>query len=161
MLRTRAPTPTQLATGQRKPFTSQGHEIAVAVLLAARLVHRRLAALVEPEGVTTQQYNVLRILRGAGRAGLPTLTIADRLLEQTPGVTRLLDRLEAKGLIRRERCAEDRRQVLCFLTPGGRDLLARLDEPVRRSDRGVGAGLSQRQRDTLLELLTLLREGAA
>ena len=70
---------------------------------------------------------MLRILRGAGDEGLPTLEVAERMIEQTPGVTRLLDRLEIEGLIRRERCRADRRQHLCWLTSEGSRLLDRLD----------------------------------
>ena len=81
-------------------------------------------SLVASSGVTLQQYNVLRILRGSRPDGLPTLGIAARMIEQAPGITRLLDRLERKGLIRRQRCPGDRRQVLCFITEKG---LARVD----------------------------------
>ena len=80
---------------------------------------RRFSNLVEPHGISLQQYNVLRILRGAGKSGTPTLDIADRMIEKTPGITRLLDKLEAKQLVRRERCPEDRRQVLCWITNAG------------------------------------------
>ncbi|HSN86827.1 MAG TPA: MarR family transcriptional regulator, partial [Thermoanaerobaculia bacterium] len=83
------------------------------------LVRRAIARLLEPYDMTPQQYNVLRILRGAGEEGIPTLEISDRMIEQAPGITRLLDRLEAKKLVRRQRCPEDRRQVLCWLTPEG------------------------------------------
>src|SRR5215470_7514740 len=95
----------------------------------ADLVRRHATALIEPQGITLQQYNVLRILRGAGADGLPTLEVADRMIEQTPGVTRLLDRLEAKQLVRRQRCPKDRRQHLCWITPKGLALLRKLDAP--------------------------------
>ena len=84
----------------------------MTLLRTADLARRALGAVVEEHAITPQQYNVLRILRGAGASGLPTLEIADRMIEESPGITRLLDRLEAKGLVRRERCPHDRRQVL-------------------------------------------------
>ena len=99
------------------------------------LVRRVIASVVEPHGITQQQYNVLRILRGAGEKGLPTLEIADRMIEETPGITRLIDRLELKRLVTRERSATDRRQVFCRITPDGLTLLARLDEPIAEAER--------------------------
>ena len=78
---------------------------------------------------------MLRILRGAGPAGLPTLDIAARMIEHSPGITRLLDRLEARRLVRRVRCPEDRRQVLCHATPVAARLLSGLDAPVAEAGR--------------------------
>ncbi|MGD8320675.1 MAG: MarR family transcriptional regulator [Gemmatimonadota bacterium] len=106
----------------------------------ADMAKRRFAALFDPEDVTFQQYNVLRILRGAGPQGLPTLEIGERMIERTPGVTRIVDRLVSKGWVERERCTEDRRKVWCRITPSGRALLARLDEPVARADRELFDG---------------------
>jgi DNA-binding MarR family transcriptional regulator len=77
-----------------------------------------------------QQYNVLRILRGAGNTALPTLEIRARMVEQTPGITRLLDKLEQRGWVTRNRHGEDRRQVLCLITPEGKDLIDSLDDAV-------------------------------
>ncbi|MFL6289525.1 MAG: MarR family transcriptional regulator, partial [Thermoanaerobaculia bacterium] len=106
----------------------------MALIRTSDLVRRAVGRVLEPYDITMQQYNVLRILRGAGEQGLPTLEIAERMVEHAPGVTRLLDRLEAKGLVRRQRCPEDRRQVLCWLTAGGTALVERLDEPVDSAD---------------------------
>src|SRR5688572_9880482 len=86
---------------QARPFRSMAEEAALAVLRTADVLRRRLSEAMEPVGITMQQYNVLRILRGAGEGGLPTLEIADRMLERQPGITRLLDRLERKGWIER------------------------------------------------------------
>jgi MarR family transcriptional regulator, organic hydroperoxide resistance regulator len=114
-------------------------------------------AAVEPAGITHQQYNVLRILRGAAPEGLPTLAIGERLIEETPGMTRLLDRLEAKGLVRRERCREDRRQVLCWITEQGVALLGGLEAAVDEAvDRSM-AGLAPEQVEDLLHLMEKLR----
>lgn len=146
---------------QNKPFRSEHQEAFIALLRTADLMRRKVAAVVEPYGITPQQYNILRILRGAGEAGLATLAIGERLIEQTPGITRLLDRLDAKKLIRRRRCAEDRRQVLCSITVAGLDLLARLDDPVDRMDREALGMLSSREIRQLIELLDRIRHPGA
>lgn len=144
---------------QGKPFRSRGQEVVVALLRTADLVRRAVSQAVETHDITLQQYNVLRILRGAGQQGLPTLEIADRMIEHAPGVTRLLDRLEAKGLVRRERCREDRRQVLCWLTPAGLELAERLDEPVDKADVEAVAQLTPEDQEKLLRLLDAVRAG--
>src|SRR3954466_7364516 len=91
---------------QTRPFRTQREEASVALLRTADLLRRMIGTVVEPRGITAQQYNVLRILRGAGDDGLPTLDIAERMIEQTPGITRLMDRLEAKKLVVRKRCTK-------------------------------------------------------
>ena len=129
-------------------------------LRTADLLSRHTAAVVEPFGITAQQFNVLRILRGAGLAGtdgLPTLAVGERMVEQTPGVTRLLDRLEAKGLVRRQRCPKDRRQHLCWVTQKATDLLAQLDAPILASSRAAMKGLTTDQQTTLVGLLDAIR----
>ena len=125
----------------------------LGILRAADVLRRRGAALLEPHGITLQQYNVLRILRGARPDGLCTLTIADRMIEQAPGITRLIDRLEAKQLVVRVRSSEDRRQVWCRITPAGLRLLARLDESVAALDRQAVAALPRADQMRLAELL--------
>ncbi len=142
---------------QRKPFQSRAQEATVGLLRTADTVRREIARVVEPHGITLQQYNVLRVLRGAGALGLPTLEIAARMVEQAPGITRLLDRLEAKKLVRRKRCAEDRRQVLCFIVPEGLELLARLDDPMLQGDATVLGGLSRSALDGLIQSLDAVR----
>jgi DNA-binding MarR family transcriptional regulator len=128
----------------------------LGILRTADQLRRRGAALLEPYGVTLQQYNVLRILRGARPDGLCTLTIAERMVEQTPGITRLIDRLEAKRLVRRVRSDEDRRQVWCRITPEGLRLLARLDQPVAELDRAFVAGLPRADQERLAQLLAVV-----
>lgn len=142
---------------QRRPFRSRGHEGVVSLLRTADQLKRDLACVVEPHGLTLQQFNVLRILRGAGARGLPTLDIAERMIEQAPGITRLLDRLEKKALVRRERCPKDRRQVLVAITPGGLRLLAGLDGPVAEADDALLARLGSRRTVTLIRLLDDVR----
>ena len=142
---------------QRRPFQSPAHEAVVGLLRTADLVRRQMAALVEPHGITLQQFNVLRILRGAGEDGLPTLEVGDRMVEATPGVTRLLDRLEAKELVRRQRCPKDRRQHLCWITPKGAAVLQKIDVLGDRALEECLKGLRQKDRAALIGLLDALR----
>jgi DNA-binding MarR family transcriptional regulator len=125
--------------GQRRPFPSLAQEVGVGLLRTSDLIRRRLAEVVEPRGITGQQYNVLRILRGSDPEPLPVLEIASRMVEEAPGITRLLDRLVDKGLVRRRRCEADRRQVHCRITPAGLALLGELDAEVDAAlDSGLG-----------------------
>src|SRR5689334_20585055 len=96
---------------QSRPFATKAQAATVALLRTTDVVRRRLARVVERERITLQQYNVLRILRGAGGQPMSALDVAERLIEEAPGVSRLLERLVAKGLIQRERSAEDRRRL--------------------------------------------------
>jgi DNA-binding MarR family transcriptional regulator len=132
---------------------------AVSLLRTADLVRRAVGVVIDARGITVQQYNVLRILRGAGEGGLPTLEIAERMIEQTPGITRLLDRLEAKELVRRERCPTDRRQVTCRISEPGLTLLATLDVPVAEAERVALSGLTEQQLAKLVALLDKTRNG--
>ena len=143
---------------QTKPFVSVEQEGLLGILRTADHLRRRGGGLLAPYGISNQQYNVLRILRGAGKKGLPTLEIGSRLVEQAPGITRLLDRLEKKKLIRRRRCPEDRRQVLCWITVPGRDLLARLDAPIERIGRDSFKNLSNKELRVLILLLDRVRK---
>ena len=130
----------------------------VALMRTADLVRRHASALLEPHGLTLQQYNVLRILRGAGKDGLPTLTVAERLIEQTPGITRLIDRLETKGMVRRERPEQDRRQVYCFITKTGMDLLATLDPEVERVAKRIMQHVTKTEMQSFLAILEKIRD---
>jgi DNA-binding MarR family transcriptional regulator len=146
---------------QTRPFQSAYHEAFLGVMKTADCFRRAVAGIVAPFGITPQQYNVLRILRGAEPEGLPTLAIAERLIEETPGMTRLIDRLEAKGLIRRTRCKEDRRQVLCRATPAGLDLLKRIDPLIGLSERRLAAAWKESEAKTVIRLLDAAREAMA
>jgi DNA-binding MarR family transcriptional regulator len=144
---------------QRRPFSSRAEEGVVALVRTADLLRRALTAVVEPHGITLQQYNVLRILRGAGTVGLPTLEIASRMIEHAPGVTRLLDRLQAKGLVRRQRSADDRRQIRCWIEPAGLVLLERLEDAMQRAARHFMAALRDPDLDSFVQMLDALRAG--
>jgi DNA-binding MarR family transcriptional regulator len=108
--------------------------------------------------LTPQQYNALRVLRGEGDHKLATLALASRLVSRAPDITRLLDKLEERKLIERERPADNRRMVLIGLTPAGRALLADLDEQVRASHVRQLGHLSAGQ---LRELIVLLQAARA
>jgi DNA-binding MarR family transcriptional regulator len=138
-------------------FRSREQQATLGLLRTADAIKRSLAHLIEPHGITPQQYNVLRILRGAGADGLPTLTIGERMIEQTPGVTRLVDRLERKGLVARTPCPKDRRRVFCRITTKGLDLLKELDEPVNRWDAQTVSVLPASELDSLITLLDRVR----
>jgi DNA-binding MarR family transcriptional regulator len=143
---------------QNRPFQSRSHEASLGLLKTVDVLRAHLSRVLEPYGVTDQQYNVLRILRGAGAAGLPTLEIADRMIERAPGITRLIDRLEKKGLVSRKRCLTDRRQVFCILAPAGARLLARMDAPVGKA-AGALDTLGDAELATLIRLLDAIRAG--
>jgi DNA-binding MarR family transcriptional regulator len=144
---------------QNKPFESPAQEAILGLSRTTDVLQRRFAELVEPHGISLQQYNVLRILRGASKEGTPTLEIADRMIQKTPGITRLLDKLEAKHMVRRKRCPEDRRQVLCWITDAGLRVLADLDKPLVHSGAQAMQPLTNSEVRTLITLLERVRAG--
>ena len=145
---------------QSKPFPSKTAEGVVALLRTTDVLRRVLSEVVGARGITLQQYNVLRILRGAGAGGLPTLEIGERMIEQSPGVTRLLDRLEAKALVRRERCPTDRRQVTCRISADGLAVLASLEKPLERASGALLGRLGDSRTSELVHLLDEVRVAA-
>ena len=153
------PTPLQREIRQKRPFESTAQEALLGLFRTADAVGRVVSSAIEPHGITAQQFNVLRILRGAAPEPLPTLEIGERMIEQTPGITRLLDRLEAKGLVARNRCPNDRRQVHCHITPAGLKVLDTLDGPVRDAGNAVMRPLGAAGQKQLVALLDRLRAG--
>lgn len=152
-----APTVSE-AIQQTRPFRSLGQEAVIALALTAEVVRWPFQDLLAQHGgLTPQQFNVLRILRGARPNGLPTLDIAERMIERTPGVSRLLDRMADKDLVARERSGEDRRQVWCKITKKGLKLLADLDDPIDEIDDELFAALTQKETKTLIALLNRVR----
>ena len=105
--------------------------------------------------LTAQQYNLLRLLRGVFPSGLPTLDLASRLISRAPDITRMIDKLEDRGLVNRERPPDNRRVVLVALTDVGRELLSTLDQPVR--DCHVRQ-LGHMEPDQMRQLIELLQE---
>jgi len=126
------------------------------LLRTTDLLSRRLALLLKSEDLSATQYNVLRILRGS-LAGLPCGEIASRMITRDPDVTRLLDRLEKRGLISRCRETQDRRTVMARITPEGLKLLASLDEPVRNTHRAQLGHLGRKRLVALSQLLSAAR----
>src|SRR5256885_2900429 len=114
-----------------QPPHARQQEAIVNILRTANYLRTFCSPVFDAHDITAQQYNVLRILRGAGLEGLPTLEIGERMIEHAPGITRLLDRLEAKKLVRRERPSDNRRQVICYVTKAGLDLVSKLDGPMK------------------------------
>jgi len=131
---------------------SPGGIAYVALLRTADKMKTHFETVFAPFDITGQQYNVLRILRGAEPEGLPTLTIAERMIERAPGITRMIDRLEAKELVWRENCPNDRRRVYCGITEKGLNLLELLDAPVVKKNE-VFHGLSKVELAQLTALL--------
>jgi len=146
---------------QTKPFRSTAQEATIALLRTASVVTRTVARVIEPSGLSLAQYNALRIIRGAGTGGIPTLSIRERMIDEGTTITRLLDKLEDAGLIRRERTVPDRRQVMCFTTDAGRALLNELDPQVNAADEEVVAALNELQLDRFIELLDIVRAANA
>lgn len=152
--------PTSLADElkQNKPFPTVAEEALVSILRTAALLRRAFSKRVEPFGISAAQYNVLRILRGAGAEGLPTLAVRDRLVEEAPGITRLMDKLEQARLVRRDRTGRDRRTVRCHITSGGLAMLDEADQHVRAVTAQFAAALpDEADQRALVELLARTR----
>ena len=145
---------------QTKPFKSAAEEAFLSVLRTADELSRRSAEALKPFGISSTQYNVLRILRGAGPRGLPCREIGTRMITHDPDVTRLLDRLEANGLIQRTRGEQDRRVITTRISEAGLRLLQDLDGIVDECLRSVTGSLAEPQLKTLTKLLERMRQGA-
>lgn len=142
---------------QKRPFHSRYQEALLALMRTAAVSKRPVVKVVEAAGISLAQYNVLRILRGAGPDGLPTLAIRERMVEEAAGITRLIDKLEAAGYVSRERSTPDRRLVLCRITDSGLALLSELDADVKEADKAVLQVLDDDELDQLIDLLDKVR----
>jgi len=143
---------------QSAGFASVQEEVSLNILRTAALLDHAVAEHLRPHGLTPTQYNVLRILRGAGADGMCRNDVQDRMLTPVPDTTRLLDRLEDAGLVRRDRDAEDRRFVTARITDSGLALLASLDEPVARMHESLLGHLPELELRRLAELLEEARD---
>jgi DNA-binding MarR family transcriptional regulator len=141
-----------------KDFRSSREEAFFALVRTAEMVHGPHDRLFRSCGLSSAQYNVLRILRGAGPAGCTCGEIDRRLLKRGPDVTRLIDRLKATGLVTRQRSQEDRRVVRVILTDAAHDLLTRIEAPGRQTLDEVMAGIDEQQAEDLVAILQQLRE---
>lgn len=142
---------------QAKPFRSAAQEATIALLRTASVVSRGIGRALAPSGLTVAQYNALRIIRGAGPRGVATLAVRERMIEQGTPITRVLDRLEERGYVRRDRAAADRRLVLCYVTPSGERLLRRWDPMVNHADEAAMKALSETETTSFIKLLDAVR----
>jgi DNA-binding MarR family transcriptional regulator len=146
---------------QRRPFASREEEAYLNLVRTTDLLTREVAAVLKPHQLSEAQYNVLRVLRGAGPDGYACSEVGHRLVTRDPDVTRLLDRLEARALIVRAREHADRRVVTTRITAAGLALLEALDAPVRQAVDRMLDHMNAGQLTTLIEMLELARERAA
>ena len=142
---------------QTKPFASPVQEAVLSIKRTAALLELRLAELLRPYGVTPTQYNVLRILRGAGADGLPRCEVQGRLVAPVADTTRLLDRLEKMGLVSRARNTEDRRVVTSKITPRGLALLDKVAAPLKKLEEDEVGQVSDTRLRTLIGILDEVR----
>ena len=146
---------------QKRPFSGIQEEAVLALLRTADLVALPIAEVLRDAGLSLSQYNVLRILRGAGDTALPCGEISERMVRRDPDLTRLLDRLEARGLVTRSRGASDRRVVLASITPEGLALIDALDAPMEAKLRERLAHVPATRLRALVDLLEDVREERA
>lgn len=145
---------------QKKPFASPEHEAFVNLQRTADAMIRGVEEVLKPAGLSHTQYNVLRILRGAVPDGLACREVAERMVTRDPDVTRLLDRLEARGLVARTRERQDRRVVTVRITEEGLRLLKDLDGSIGEEHVRQLGHLGERRLRSLMELLDVVREQA-
>lgn len=141
---------------KKRPFDSPEQEAVLNLLRTGDWVDNRLGRLLRDFGMTGSQYNVLRILRGEGQP-LPSLEIADRMIQVVPAITGLIDRLEKQELVVRRRCTEDRRVVYVEITPKAIALLEQLDGPVDEMHKALVGHLTRSELKELSRLLEKVR----
>ena len=142
---------------QTKPFQSVAQEAYLSLQRTADVVMRDAAQFLKRWDISTTQYNVLRILRGAGPNGLRCGEIGERMVTHDPDITRLLDRIEKAGWIERARDTEDRRVVLTRITKKGLDLLKQMDKPVTDYTRETAKHIPEKRLRELIDILELIR----
>ena len=143
---------------RKKPFAGAELEAFLNLQRTADALARGLAEALKPAGLSGPQYNILRILRGAGAGGCVCRELGERMVTRDPDITRLLDRLETRDLVARERGREDRRVVKTRVTEKGLRLLESLDAPVADLHRRLLGHLGARRLRALIELLEMARE---
>ncbi|HEY0018743.1 MAG TPA: MarR family transcriptional regulator [Longimicrobium sp.] len=145
---------------QNKPVGSVEEEVYLNLQRTANALSQPLAELLRGHDLTPAQYNVLRILRGAGDDGLTASDIGGRMISRDPDITRLVDRLEKRGLVERRRCSQDRRVVWTRISEGGRALIDPLDTSMDEMHRAMLAHMPLERMRMLVELLEEARDGA-
>lgn len=143
---------------QTKPFRHIEEEVFLNIQRTADTMMQELLDVLRPFGLSVTQYNVLRILRGAGEAGVTCKDIAGRMITRDPDITRLLDRLERRSLLTRNRAKEDRRFVSIRITDQGLTLLKDLDLPVEDKQVALMRHVPQTQLMSLIDLLEQVRD---
>ena len=143
---------------QSKPFRHIEEEVFLNIQRTADAMLQELLDVLKPAGLSITQYNVLRILRGAGENGLTCKDIGARMITRDPDITRLLDRLERRNLLTRSRAKEDRRFIAIRVTPEGLALLQQLDEPIGQKQVELMRQMSREQLGSAIEILEQLRE---
>lgn len=151
------PNTLQAEIKQTKPFASLEEETFLALQLTADRLSRRSAEFLKQHGLSPAQYNTLRILRGAGTAGLPCSEVGQRMVNRDPDITRMLDRLERRGLVQRSREGKDRRVITTRITAAGLQLVNSLDAPIKELNRKLLGELGESRLKSLLRLLEQVR----
>ncbi|MBA3657582.1 MAG: winged helix-turn-helix transcriptional regulator [Gemmatimonadaceae bacterium] len=142
---------------QKRPFRSIYEEAGLNIFRSASLLDDEGSRLLKAAAVTGPQYNVLRILKGSESTGLCRNDVRDRMLTRMPDMTRLLDRMEEAGLVKRERSESDRRHVTTHITAAGKRLLKDLEGPIARLQEKQFGHMSEKELRQLIELLTKAR----
>jgi len=142
---------------QTRPFATLKEEAALNIVRTADALRRGGELLFRRHGITSAQYNVLRILRGAGDRGLHCGAIAERMITAEPDITRLLMRMERLGLLVRQRNGSDRRMVTAIVTDRGLQVLDELEAPLRELQEQQFARLSEREIEALIHGLEKVR----
>jgi MarR family transcriptional regulator, organic hydroperoxide resistance regulator len=144
---------------QNVPFFSLEQEAYLSLLRTADALESSAEAKLKEFGLTGTQYNALRILRGAGAEGLPCSEIGERMITRDPDVTRLLDRLQKRGLVERSRGKQDKRVIYGKITPQGLKLLREMDAPVQKHGTEMLKHIAPQKLKQLIELLEQVRNG--
>jgi len=142
---------------QSKPFDTPEQEAALALERTTDQLRRHYDEFFKRYDLTPTQYNALRILRGAGAAGLPCSEIAQRMITRDPDITRLLSRLEQRELCSRGRDEKDKRVVLSRITPAGLKLLQEIDQPIRELNKNLMKPMGEKRLRSLIRLLEQVR----
>lgn len=145
---------------QTKPFESLEEEVYLNLQRTAYMLATKTVEILKRKDLTPTQYNALRILRGAGENGLTCSEVSMRMVTNDSDITRLLERLESRGLICRVRAENDRRVIIARITSGGLDILGKLDDPVAEMNRAQLGHLGQDLLEQLNALLVLARKNA-
>lgn len=146
---------------QKVPFTNPEQEAYLALLRTADALQTRIETKLKEFGLTGTQYNALRILRGAGADGLPCSEIGERMITHDPDITRLLNRLQERGLAERSRGRQDKRVVYGKISREGLKLLREMDIPLQKYGTEMLRHVSQQKLKQLIDLLEQVRSGAS